>query len=364
MRHGSTWLCLLLAGVLCASPATAQTGQTSPQQDKKAATGLAERGWKHYEAGQYTEAVDAFREAEAKAHSPAFLLMIARSNDKLGRLLDARATYQLIADEKLAPGAPSEFTEAKKDAKKELISLEPRIPTVEIAAIGAPPKGMEVEFDGKKITPPTTVPCEPGHHTLVALAPGRKPRVESVPLAERDRKQLKIDPRTLEPLPPPDLSAVQTATSEARPGTQGPPYVDVSCMTAGCLSPERRTTVLISGSAAAGLGLAAGAVLMILSFERDGYADDLREELIAGWNGERRCPSGDVPRCEDLKDAVLASHDFKNAAIWSFVAGGAVGAGTAIFALITKNTPSSSARPQASPFVTRDAAGLSIRGTF
>lgn len=190
MRHGSTGIYLLLASMCCASPAAAQTTQASPQQDKSVAVALAERGWDHYEAHRYTEALHAFREAEAKAHAPAFLLMVARCNVKLGRLLDARAAYRLIVDEKLAPGAPPAFAEAKASATEELAEVEARTPTVEVTVTGTTPAGLEMILDGLPIQRSTPVQRDPGAHTLVVRWPGRRPLTRDVQLSEgtgRDR---------------------------------------------------------------------------------------------------------------------------------------------------------------------------------
>ncbi|MGK3991155.1 hypothetical protein WME99_49360 [Sorangium sp. So ce136] len=365
MRYGSTGIYLLLASLLCASPAAAQATQASPQQDKAVAVALAERGWEHYEAHRYTEALRAFREAEAKAHAPAFLLMVARCNVKLGRLLDARAAYQLIVDEKLAPGAPPEFAEARTDAKKELAALEPRIPTVEVAVIGAAPGALEVTLDGERIALSAPVQRDPGHHPLVVRIRGRSPLVRTIWLVEGARERIEIDQAALDVLPAAELPEDQTGQHGPRlHSTQARLSADGSSEAAGWLNPDRRTAVLFIGGTAAGLGIAAGAVLTLLANDRAGDAEDRRNELLTQWSGEPRCPSGDVRRCEELKGAVDTVVALSNAALWSFVAGGAAGAGTVAFGLMTRDVTGPNRRAQATPLVTRRVAGLSLSGTF
>ncbi|WP_437637790.1 tetratricopeptide repeat protein [Sorangium sp. So ce854] len=365
MRHGSVGFYLLLASILCASSAAAQATQTSPQQDKAVAVALAEQGWEHYQAHRYTEALRAFHEAETKAHAPAFLLMIARCHVKLGRLLDARAAYQLVVDGKLAPGAPPEFAEAKEDARKELVALEPRIPTVEVAVTGAAPGKLDVTLDGERIALATPVQRDPGHHPLVVRVAGHSPLVRTIWLVEGATERIEIDQVALDALPTADLSGDQAGQHGPRPHTtQVQLTAGGSSETDGWLNPDRRTAVLFTGGAAAGIGLAAGGIFTLLANERAGDADDLRNELRAQWAGEGRCPSGDVARCRALKDAVDASDVLGNAAFWSFVVGGAAGAGALIFGIVTRNVAEPSPRAQAVPFVTRRAAGLSLSGSF
>ncbi|WP_438027957.1 hypothetical protein [Sorangium sp. So ce233] len=63
--------CLLLLGTFWFSSVAAQERKPSAQE-KAAAIALADEGLEHYDAGQYAEALVAFREAEQKIHAPTF----------------------------------------------------------------------------------------------------------------------------------------------------------------------------------------------------------------------------------------------------------------------------------------------------
>ncbi|WP_437757936.1 tetratricopeptide repeat protein [Sorangium sp. So ce1389] len=365
MSYGSVGFYLLLAGTLCASSARAQTTQTSPQQDKAVAVALAERGWDHYEAHRYTEALRAFHEAEARAHAPAFLLMVARCNVKLGRLLDARAAYQLIVDEKLAPGAPPEFAEAKTDAKKELAALEPRVPTVEVAITGAAPGAVNVTLDGEQIALSAPVQRDPGHHPLVIRVRGRSPLVRTIWLVEGARERIEIDEAEIKDQPAtarPEDAAGQRTTRFGI--TSGQKSAQNTRTMAGSMSASSRPVVLIGGSTAAGLGLATGAILTMVANGRASDARRLKAELVAEDQGNRLCPTVNPQKCADLSDAVDARVDFSNSAFWSFVAGGAVGVGTLIYGLVTMESAAPSRIVRVRPLVGPHATGLFVSGFF
>ncbi|MGK4006746.1 hypothetical protein WMF31_29260 [Sorangium sp. So ce1036] len=364
MGYRSVAACLVLFGTLLAWPVAAQGQQTSAQT-KAAAVARADEGWAHYEAGRYTDALQAFREAEATIHAPPFLLMVARCYAKLGRLLDARAAYQLILDEKLAPDAPPAFREAQATAKVEQAAVELRIPTVELVTTGDVRLSLEATLDGLPVALSTPVQRDPGEYTVVVRAPGRRPLTKKVRLIEGARERIELDQATIDALP-----AVTPPGSEAgpQPPRLGPAEARGSADGArhamGWLDTDRRTAVLIGGGAAAGLGLAAGALCTVLANDRASDAERLRNELIAQGHGFALCPGIDPSKCAELKDAAMAKVDLTNVAFWSFVAGGAVGVGTLVYGLMTMSSAESSSSVQVTPLLGTEAAGVSFRGQF
>ncbi|HSN98183.1 MAG TPA: tetratricopeptide repeat protein [Candidatus Nanopelagicales bacterium] len=138
--HYRSILCCA-AALLAFSPTLTRAQGAPPQASggsRDQARALADRGFALHEQGKYAEALAAFEEAERQFHAPTVLLMIARSQVKLGRLADARATYERIVDEQLANYAPPPFFEAQAAARKELEELAAQMPPEEKPA--EPPK--------------------------------------------------------------------------------------------------------------------------------------------------------------------------------------------------------------------------------
>jgi tetratricopeptide (TPR) repeat protein len=161
---------------LSASVAWAQPAQ-SDEERKQAARELANKAYEHYEAGEYGRAILYFRDAEAKFHAPTLLLVQAHAHVKLGQLVEARALYQRIVDEKLAEDAPKEFVDAQAAARKQADLMTARIATLKIVFKGMTADKVTVTIDDVEI--PTAqilepIPQNPGNHKIVATLGGEE----------------------------------------------------------------------------------------------------------------------------------------------------------------------------------------------
>jgi hypothetical protein len=115
-----------LGGVLLhAADAGAQT-----DQERAGARAAATQGAEAFSQKRYADAVDLFTRAESLVHSPSHLLYMARSFEKLGKLVQAREAYLKITREPIGPTTPAAFKSAKDEAQSALSSLEPRVPYV------------------------------------------------------------------------------------------------------------------------------------------------------------------------------------------------------------------------------------------
>jgi hypothetical protein len=150
--------------------------------------------------GKWDEAHARFSEADALAHSPVFVLFMARAKRNAGKLLEAVALYQRVADEKLAPTAPKPFRAAIGDAASELTELRGRIPRVRVVLVAAPRGAADVRMDDAVLEVDKSVAVDPGKHVFTAkvgdktvsetieiIAGGEERRVELsfAPAAER-----------------------------------------------------------------------------------------------------------------------------------------------------------------------------------
>ncbi|WP_437328395.1 tetratricopeptide repeat protein [Sorangium sp. So ce381] len=360
MKYCSVAACLLLLlGTSWPSVVTAQEQPTSAPE-KAAAIALADQGWAHYKAGRYAEAINAFREAEQRIHAPTFLLMVARCYVQMGRLLEARAVYQHIVDEKLAPGAPPEFVAAQADARKELAAMQMRIPTVEIVEAGTLPETLKLTLDGLPIDLSVPVQRDPGNHTLVVLVPGHRPLTKVIGMGEGAKERVELDQAAIDALP-----------TVERPAAERTPSPGVSVRAAQSLSSapttprdDVRTAVLVGGGIAAGASVAAGVVLTVLANGQAGDAEKLRQELVTEGDGFALCPDINSSKCAKLKDTVFTKVDLTNSAFWSFVAGGTIGVGTLVYGLVTMKPTESRPAVQVVPLVGMGASGLLVSGTF
>ncbi|WP_438027956.1 hypothetical protein [Sorangium sp. So ce233] len=122
--------------------------------------------------------------------------------------------------------------------------------------------------------------------------------------------------------------------------------------------------MLVGSGIAAGAGVAAGVVLTVLANGRAGDAEKLRQELLAEGDGLALCPDLNPLKCAELKETVLAKVDLTNAAFWSFVAGGAIGAGTLVYGLVTMKPSESRSTVQEVPLLGAGASGLLVSGKF
>lgn len=179
-------LFLPLTVLLLQIPAAhAQPPAPVAQDARAAARDAANLGLQRFQEGRYDEALTAFIEAESHFHALTVLTMIARTYERMGRWLEARATYRRILEEQLLPYAPREFFEAQKESRQELEALEPRIPTLRIVVIGIPADAAHATIDGAGVPVDTPIALNPGHHTVAVTAPDREPSARTVTVHER-----------------------------------------------------------------------------------------------------------------------------------------------------------------------------------
>lgn len=253
--------CLALLSALPAQLAEAQPVPDAIDQAKADARVAADRGQQLYDEGRYDEAITSFREADAKFHAPTILLMIARAHERRGRLLEARAHYQQVVQEKLTHYAPKVFFEAQAHAQKELDALLPRIPALLVTVRG----GQEVRLliDGKPATPGLVVELDPGEHTVSASARGRVPEERRVTLAEGSTPHVNLVLKT----PPPPPVATQAAPKPPPPETAPSPALSASAQR-GYLGPA------IGAFGVAGVALGVGVITGALSLSAVGTLND------------------------------------------------------------------------------------------
>jgi hypothetical protein len=239
--------------------------------------------------------------------------MIARAQDKLGQLLEARATYQRILAEQLAQYAPAPFFDAQATAKTELEALVPRIPSVQVFVTGAPSKGVRLTIDSAAAQVGQPLPRDPGEHTVAASAPGRVPATQQITLLEGATAQVTLDltpePPLAPPPPPKPTPSVEISPAPA-PATTPPP---------SATAPQRYASRGVITLGFAGVTLGLGAITGTMS------SDEV--DKLAGQCPDKKC-------YDDADETYSSARTLATVSTISFVVGSIVAAGGMVLLVI------------------------------
>ncbi len=130
---------LLLGLLLSWAPLTARAQSRPEELDRNAAAvASGRRGLEAFRNGEWTSAYALFHEAETLAHSPVFLLYMARARARHGAFAEALDLYALVNREPLDERAPDSWRSAVEQAQRESAELRARLARQE-ARDSAPP---------------------------------------------------------------------------------------------------------------------------------------------------------------------------------------------------------------------------------
>lgn len=163
--------------------------------DKATAREVATEGIGLFQAGKYADALDRLERAQALYDAPVHLLYIARSQEKLGKLVEASETYRLLDRYLLPAGAPEAWVAAVDDGRKELAALEPRVPKIRIAVAPKDAPEASVQIDGAPVSAAVIgIPraVNPGAHHVVVAAKGYAPAEANVETNEGETKDVTL----------------------------------------------------------------------------------------------------------------------------------------------------------------------------
>jgi len=257
------WLVPLLAAISLSTPAFAQQDDGAAMRAAAARNG-GEVGLAHFAAGRWADAYEAFRRADALYHAPTLALFMAHSKKHLGRLVEARALYQKVVDERIAPTAPLQFLTAQAVAREELDHIERRVPTVELTLTGDALAEAHLIVDGEERAAARSqkIELDPGDHVIEVRVGPAAPAQRAVSLREGTTLKLVIQLPDAPPSPatpaarddvagrgapaPPELAPPEPAPPEPAPRAPGP------------LAPALAAFGV--GAAAIGVGAATGGV--------------------------------------------------------------------------------------------------------
>ena len=207
-------LAVSLRGPLWAVPAltVALASRPAAAQDKKElskARAQFQRAIELEQAGNYSTALEQFRDVGQVRMTPQVRFHIATCEEKLGRLVTALGGYQLaFAD------ADSVGEDFKAEVDAAVTRLEASIPKLVIVR-GTGAEAAEIQLDGVALGASSIgvpVPLDPGPHAISAKAPSALPFSQTVTIAENEQKSVDV---TLTPEPAELRTNVGTAPGPA-----------------------------------------------------------------------------------------------------------------------------------------------------
>ncbi|UQA61375.1 tetratricopeptide repeat protein [Polyangium aurulentum] len=315
---------LLLTALLGASPAHVEP----TEQDKNTARTLLLAGRDLLKAGKPRAALEAFERAHAIMHVPTTGLDVAKAQEALGSLIEARKTASEVIGIPAQANEPPAFTDARKAAAEMIERLDNRIPSLRLRVQGAPASVIKATVDGEQIPASelsTPRKLNPGSHEVVVKAPERMTVRQEVKLQDGATAPVEVAV-TLVP--------VDDSSTSTEPGGRSKALIYAGIGVSGAL-------------AAVGVGTAIGAAVT----DKAAYDE---------WD-ESGCTSQVLSCRENFNEKDQLRVGLGSAAIWSFVGAVAVGGATAVYALTGKKTAS---KPQAAVFVAPQGGAIVVTGNF
>jgi hypothetical protein len=318
---------LLSAGVSFADPTA---------EEKAAARALATQGAEALKLNHYAEALDLVTRAEALVDAPTHLLMIARAQTGLGKLVAAQETYLRLLHVELRADAPGAFKKAQVDAKDELAAIEPKIASLRIVVDGAAQKKATVKLDD--VIVPTVLlnvfrPVDPGPHVIAVYPVGLSPVKGSVDLQPGERKDFKLAvpdgpaPSGVPLSPTDNPDAVKSGDTTPQPQPQPQP----DSGSGGFFSPLRGAGIGVGIVGVAGVAVGA-------FFVAKGFSDQNAGNALCGTSSA--CPIAFKAQIlADDQDAV----NNKNIGVAVLAVGGAALVGGVTMIIVGKPRPRAAA---------------------
>jgi hypothetical protein len=329
----------VLAGL---SAGASPNAYAQSDDDRAAARIAANAGLKAYQEGRYQEAVDLCTRAESLMHATTHLLIVARSQAKLGHLVEAQEAYIRIKRDQLPGNAPRAFLEAQAAAADEQAALGPRVPTLKITLEGAPAKGVTLVIDGQNVSAAMVglpKPINPGQHTIAAHSPSAESETATVTLPEGAAQSLTLTMHAVEGAPA--EAAATTASGGAQLTTDQPP------------APKGKPGLRIGGWIGVGVGVVGAAVGTVFLVKNQSDLNSANSLC-----GGAACPMSKKGQIADLDSS--ANGEATLAWVSYGVGGAALAAGVVMLVMSGSKGP----QPQAALAPVAGPGYFGLRGRF
>jgi hypothetical protein len=185
---------LVAVGLCLAVPALGQQPPQPSAAAKNTARTLLVDGRAKFASGDYQGALKSFQGAHAIMGVPTTGLDLARAQEQLGQLTEARETAAEVM--RFDSAGNQAYVSAQQAAATLAGKLDARIPALVLSVSGVPAEtALEVTVDGEAVPPAIlTLPrkVNPGEHTVLAKASGFADAQRTVNVAEKETKHVEI----------------------------------------------------------------------------------------------------------------------------------------------------------------------------
>ena len=318
-----------LQGAVFCAPLLLCTREARAQDKKELAQARAQfqRGIELEQAGNYTTALEQFRDVGQVRMTPQVRFHIATCEEKLGRLVTALGGYQLaFAD------ADSVGDDFKSEVDRAVTRLQASIPKLVIER-GAGAEAAEIQLDGVALGASSVgipVPLDPGPHAVTAKSPGYLSFSQTVTIAENEEKKVDVE-LTAEPQEARVSRDTDLVTEEEKPPSKVVPYV------------------------IGGVGVA--------SLIGSGVLFALRQSTLSDL--DKKCP--DRSNCPSSTSGEISNLSTYNVTAQIALGVGVVGVGTAVTLLVLQRKhapPAATSGMTLVPSAPNSALGMSWVGRF
>lgn len=333
------------AALACGIVAIAGSARAEPSaSDKETARSLMVQGQAQRDKNDLKGALQSFLAADAIMHVPTTGLEVARSENALAMLVEARDMAIQVAHIPTTRRESPAFADARAKALSLSETLGERIPSLVIALRAAPDGATpEVTIDGAPV-PPNALSAprklNPGRHQVVAKA-GTYQGKQDVELRERDAKTVVVEMTASSPEHAEAPSDAPAAAPADEPKDTPPPP-----------KTSRSYALTYAAFGVGGLGVLVGSVTGVMSLTKSSSLSDQCPD--------NKCPEYDTP---SFQDQLGTAKTLGTVSTVSFVVGGAgILTGVLSIVLAPKEPPPRMSTAHVTPWISPRGAGLT--GTF
>ncbi len=302
-----------------------RAGAEPSPQEKETARALMDQGDERFEEKNYAAALQAYAGAHAIMRVPTTALEVAKAQEALGNLVEARDALLEAVRYPKSPSEPAAYTAARVEAERHATLLGERIPSIVVKVDGLPRgQDLHVSVDGVALPPAAAllpIRVNPGRHRLVASSDVTHDASKDVELSEHQNITVAL-------------------SLKARPASE---------TTVAATSPESSgSTLRTVGMIGAGVGFAGLVVGTMFGLQASSKQD------------AADCPNN-VCRDDAAASTLRAANDAATISTVAFIAGGVLTAGGATLWLLGSSRSSKTATVRLTP---AGPAGLLAVGTF